>query len=83
MMRSLDALRARLDEGHDGTVLIDLDAQVAVAAIELCREADGRPKTIAFGSHVRTDLFDAARAAGADEVLARSAVVKRLPSLLA
>ncbi|HZQ26691.1 MAG TPA: hypothetical protein VFA94_03230 [Acidimicrobiales bacterium] len=40
-------------------------------------------RTIGFGSHVATDVLDAARAAGCDEVLPRSAFFTRLPGLLA
>lgn len=38
---------------------------------------------VAFGPHVDADLLVAAREAGADRVLARSAFVRLLPSLLA
>jgi CheY-like chemotaxis protein len=37
---------------------------------------------VAFGSHVETEILTAARAAGAERVLARSAFVKVLPQLL-
>lgn len=37
---------------------------------------------VAFGSHVETDVLIAARAAGAERVMARSAFVKVLPDLL-
>jgi hypothetical protein len=39
-------------------------------------------RVIAFGSHVDTDLLDAARAAGCDEVMARSEFFRRAPELL-
>jgi hypothetical protein len=39
-------------------------------------------RTIGFGSHVDTELLDAARAAGCDEVLPRSQLFRRLPDLL-
>ena len=39
-------------------------------------------RTIGFGSHVDRALLDAARAAGCDEVLPRSAFFARLPELL-
>lgn len=38
--------------------------------------------TVGFVSHVQGDLVAAARTAGVDEVLARSAFVERLPELL-
>ncbi len=39
-------------------------------------------RVVGFVSHVQADLVAAARAAGIDEVLARSAFVARLPELL-
>ena len=39
-------------------------------------------RTVGFVSHVDTDTIDAARAAGVDEVLARSAFAAALPNLL-
>jgi hypothetical protein len=39
--------------------------------------------SIGFVSHVQTELIDAARQAGVDEVLARSAFTMRLPEILA
>jgi hypothetical protein len=41
-----------------------------------------KPRTIGFGSHVDTELLDAAKNAGCDEVLARSAFFSQLPELL-
>lgn len=40
-------------------------------------------RTVGFVSHVRADIVSAARAAGAGEVLARSAFVAALPDLVA
>ena len=82
VVRSLDQLSTRLSEDADAMVLVDLEADGldGVAAVSLCRESDR--KVIAFGSHVRTDLLAAARDAGADEVLPRSAFATRLAALL-
>jgi len=63
-------------------LLVDLDADGAVDAIDRCRTMVPTPRIVAFGPHVRADLFTVARDAGADEVLARSAFVTRLPELL-
>ncbi len=63
-------------------LLVDLDADGAVDAIDRCRTMVPTPRIVAFGPHVRADLFTMARDAGADEVLARSAFVTRLPELL-
>jgi CheY-like chemotaxis protein len=38
--------------------------------------------TVGFVSHVQADLIEAARSAGVDEVLARSAFTSRLPEIL-
>jgi CheY-like chemotaxis protein len=66
------------------TVLLDLDARWldAPAAIAVLRSMGGPPRIIAFVSHVRADAIAAAREAGADVVLARSAFVRELPALL-
>ncbi len=63
-------------------LLVDLEADGAIEAIERCRTMLPTPRIVAFGPHVRDDLFKAAREAGADEVLARSAFVTRLTALL-
>jgi CheY-like chemotaxis protein len=72
---------------HGRLVLVDADSerlpwQAAVAALRAEPELDALP-VIAFVSHVRADLAEAARAAGASRVLARSAFVKELPELVA
>jgi len=67
-------------------VILDLNsARVrpleAVAALK-ADAALARVRTVGFVSHVQTDLIDQARAAGVDQVLARSAFVMQLPQLL-
>lgn len=39
--------------------------------------------TVGFASHVQTDVIDAARNAGVDDVMARSMFTERLPQILA
>jgi CheY-like chemotaxis protein len=67
-------------------VLLDLDARwVDVSAVMTALKDDERTATatvVAFVSHVRVDAIEAAQAAGVDRVLARSAFVRELPSLL-
>lgn len=83
--RSLAELQARAPGVR--TVLLDLDARWldAPSAIRALRAAPetATVRIIAFVSHVRADAIEAARAAGADRVLARSAFVRELPALLA
>lgn len=85
IVRTLPKLQERLDSGSDAIVLIDLNADGVdvIKAIELCRAAAHAPHTIAYASHVQTELIESARGAGAHEVLARSAFVVKLPALLA
>jgi CheY-like chemotaxis protein len=68
-------------------VLVDADSerlpwQAALSALRAEPALSALP-VIAFVSHVRGDLAEAARAAGASRVLARSAFVKELPELVA
>jgi CheY-like chemotaxis protein len=67
-------------------VFIDLDARNwdPVTVIRSLRQdtATATTRIIAFVSHVRQDAIKAARAAGADRVMARSAFARELPELL-
>jgi PleD family two-component response regulator len=68
-------------------VLLDLNAAQlspvdTIARLKADVETSGI-RIVGFVSHVQGDLIAAARAAGIDEVLARSAFVSRLPELLA
>jgi hypothetical protein len=70
------------DVGDFRLAVVDLDAgPFVLAAIEqLEQQASGQ--VIAFGPHVDTELRKAARAAGADRVLAKSKFVTALPHIL-
>jgi DNA-binding NarL/FixJ family response regulator len=94
--RNIGALKLHLDtaalaaegEAAPGTgenlVIIDLNSS-GVDAIEAVRVAKGHPsapRVVAFLSHVQAELALAARQAGADQVMARSTFVERLPELV-
>jgi hypothetical protein len=88
-VRNLDMLRARLADSPVRAAIVDLEAgDVALEIIRALRavptpEPPASPiRVVAFGPHVATELFDQARAAGADAVLARGAFDRRLPELL-
>ncbi|MCA9284232.1 MAG: hypothetical protein KDA22_03390 [Phycisphaerales bacterium] len=83
VVRSVDRLREALTSAGAAMVIVDLDAEDAVEAVEAAASASPQPRVVAFVSHVHAELAQAARAAGANEVLARSAFVARLPSLVA
>jgi DNA-binding NarL/FixJ family response regulator len=64
-------------------VIVDLAGSGAADAIRAVRALEGpRIPIVAFASHLRADLIAEARAAGADRVLARSAFVTELPTLV-
>jgi CheY-like chemotaxis protein len=80
-----DLLDAARQEGR--LVLVDADSErlpwmAAIAALRAEPRVGALP-VIAFVSHVRADHAEAARAAGASRVLARSAFVQELPELVA
>lgn len=82
--RSWEALQDKV--AGAALVILDLDtrwldAAAHVAALKQDPRTAAVP-VVAFVSHVRTDAIEAARAGGADRVLARSAFVRELPTLL-
>ena len=68
----------------DGTDLVVIDLMVpgggALEAVEAARAAG--VTVVAYGEHVRADVLQAARDAGADDVWTRSEFTRRLPALL-
>ncbi|MDQ3069724.1 MAG: hypothetical protein M3R55_08350 [Acidobacteriota bacterium] len=62
--------------------IIDLDGPDAVPTIASLRAAWPALRTVGFVSHVHADRIREARAAGVGEVMARSAFVSALASLL-
>ncbi|HEX6940874.1 MAG TPA: response regulator [Longimicrobiales bacterium] len=85
-VHSADTLLEAARAETPGMILLDLDLRGAdVPALVRALKADpalaGVP-VIAFGAHVRRDALAAAREAGADRVLARSAFVRVLPELM-
>ncbi len=78
--------QARASQSPVGAVLLDLNHRSG-AALEVVKSLKGDASTrhfpvIGFVSHVQGDLVAAARAAGCDQVLARSAFSAQLPQLL-
>ncbi|MGH9403454.1 MAG: response regulator [Terriglobia bacterium] len=79
-------LMQRLTQGPAAVVICDLNYRAGLA-LEAIRELKHSPElrlilVIGFLSHVQADLATAAREAGCDTVMARSAFVKQLPQLL-
>ncbi|MEJ7844963.1 MAG: hypothetical protein WKF93_04915, partial [Acidimicrobiales bacterium] len=63
---------AALDGGAD-VVVVDLGRPAALDAVRALREAGSTARIVGFGSHVEREVLAAAKAAGCDRVLARSA----------
>ncbi len=83
---SVAAASPLVREGSARALVIDLNHRSG-GAVELIRQLKADPATarvpvVGFLSHVEAKLAAAARAAGCDMVLARSAFVKQLPELL-
>ena len=84
--RSSDAALAEMRKAAPSLVILDLnnprtDPLGLVAAMRK-EPAFASIPTIGFASHVQTDVINAAREAGVEEVLARSAFTARLPEIL-
>jgi CheY-like chemotaxis protein len=81
--RSADVLLALARQESPGCVLVDL-ANPGLALPELMRQLAelGKPRVVAYGSHVDTATLRAARDVGCDPVLPRSKFVEELPRAL-
>lgn len=80
--RSLAELVRRIDADGGAAVLVDLGLPSAAEAIASLKRRAAPPAVVAWGSHVDQEAMDAARGAGADRVLPRSAFSRRLPEIL-
>ena len=83
---SADEMLAQARELKPSLVIFDLNSQkidaiATIAALKADAATSGVP-TLAFASHVHTELIAAARQAGADNVLPRSAFAGRLADIL-
>lgn len=81
--RSADVLLGLARQETPVCVLVDL-ANPGLVLPDLLRQLDelGRPRVVAYGSHVDTATLRAARDAGCDPVLPRSKFVEELPTAL-
>lgn len=87
-VRSIEMLEARLADSPVRALLVDLEApDLAVALIQRARQhrigtSGAAIRTLAYGPHVATERFEAARAAGADAAIARGAFDQRMSMIL-
>lgn len=79
----IEKLSATSEEEADTLVIVDLNASGdPMEAIRRVKALASPSRVIAFVSHVQADLAAAARDAGADEVMPRSAFSMNLPAIL-
>jgi PleD family two-component response regulator len=85
-VRSSDAALAGMRANPPALVILDLNNPrtdpLGTVAVMKGEPALASIPTVGYVSHVQTDLIDAARAAGVDDVLARSAFTARLAEIL-
>jgi CheY-like chemotaxis protein len=84
-VRNAGGVNAACAEHQPRLVLIDLDRDALnpIETITMIRAMPAPvPRIVAFGAHVNVDRLRAAREAGADQAMARSAFVVALPALL-
>jgi PleD family two-component response regulator len=84
--RSADQIVPRIREKKPMLVILDLNSSKlrpldVIAQLKADTELNGIP-TLGYVSHVQTDLIAAARQAGIDDVLARSAFSEQLGQIL-
>jgi PleD family two-component response regulator len=84
--RSPEMALARVREKQPSLVILDLNS-TKLRPLEIIAQMKADPslttiRTLGYVSHVQTDVIAAARAAGIDEVLARSAFSERLGQIL-
>jgi hypothetical protein len=71
---------AAVERTSPALLVVSLDAPNWVSAVQSAKR--GGVRVLAFGSHRNVDAMQAARAAGCDEVVARSRMAAELPNLL-
>jgi CheY-like chemotaxis protein len=84
--RNADRLIATVREKEPSLVIFDLNS-VRMKPLEAIAALKGDPqlagvRTLGYVSHVDTATIEAARAAGIDEVMARSGFTAQLPDIL-
>jgi PleD family two-component response regulator len=84
--RSADSALAEMRKSVPALVILDLNnPRTQPLAIVGAMKADASLAaipTLGYASHVQTDVIEAARAAGVQDVLARSAFTQHLPAIL-
>jgi CheY-like chemotaxis protein len=85
-VRSPDDVLEQVRTSRPQLVIFDLNSRrldpIATIAALKADPDSARVRTVGFVSHVQTEIIEAARRAGVDEVLARSAFTAKLAEIL-
>ncbi|MBS0189730.1 MAG: response regulator transcription factor [Planctomycetes bacterium] len=82
-VRNMEMLEARLADSPVGALLVDLASpEIAMAMIARVKPRGPEIRVLAFGPHIERETLQAARAAGADEVLTRGAFDHNMDQVL-
>jgi CheY-like chemotaxis protein len=84
-VRTLEHLFGLVRQEEPSCVLLDLafpGLELSDFFRQLSEACPSLPRVVAYGSHVDTQLLQAARAAGCDPVLPRSKFIEELPKAL-
>ena len=80
-------LDAALADGVPSAILVEIDGvDIDAPALTASLAGDdrrGEAPVVGFCSHMRTELMDDVRAAGADRVIARGELIRRLEAVMA
>ena len=87
LARSAEQLLSSARAERPRLIIVDLDTRT-LDPVDLIRQIRNEPalpgvRVLAYVSHVREDLIEGARAAGADQVMARGAFARQLAAILA
>jgi PleD family two-component response regulator len=84
--RSADAALGEMRKAPPSLVILDLNSPrtnpLGIVAEMKQDPALASVRTVGYASHVQTDVIDAAREAGVDDVMARSAFTQQLAAIL-
>ena len=82
LAKDVEEFLTKVQEIHPRLAIIDLDRRGLAVEHVVTEVKQYDVPLLAYGSHVRADVLNAARDAGADRVMARGAFAKQLSELL-
>lgn len=81
-VRNIEMLDARLADSQVQALIVDLESEVAIPLIQHLRAAKPSIPITCFAPHVKKDVMQAARDAGAHQVMPRGAFDANMATIL-